>query len=93
MKSRLDHVDKRASMLDVQSLDVFGQIEALLRNGREVQRELLRIRGVPDSVSADERRKTAERLHKLLSGMLDDTREVSQLVRQLRGGAKALTRR
>ena len=93
MKSRLDRADKRASMLDVQLLDVFGQIEALLRNGREVQRELLRIRGVPDSVSADQRRKAADRIHKLLTGMLDDTREVSQVVRPLRSGAKALTRR
>jgi uncharacterized protein YoaH (UPF0181 family) len=85
-------VDQRAAIVDVQLLDVLAQIEALLRNGREVQRELLRVRGVLSYTTPDQQRKAAARVQTLVSGMLSDSRALSKVVRELRGSTNRLAR-
>ena len=54
--------DRQSELLDVQLLDVFAQIEALLRLGREVQREALRVRGLPMPVSVPQRKAAGQRI-------------------------------
>jgi uncharacterized protein YoaH (UPF0181 family) len=72
-------------------LDVLAQIEALLRSGREVQRELLRVRGVPAPTSRERQRKAASRVQTLVAEMLADSRALADIVRDLRGTADRLT--
>jgi hypothetical protein len=90
--SRSRSVDRQSEIVDVQLLDVLAQIEALLRNGREVQRESLRLRGVPNAGGRGNRRDAAERLRKLVAAMLADSRSLSQVLRDLNAAAKSLHR-
>jgi hypothetical protein len=84
--------DRQSEWLDVHLLDVLAQIEALLRNGREVQRESLRFRGLPKAATPAERRKAAHRMAKLAALMIADSRALSNVLRDLHGGANALKR-
>src|SRR5687768_11710091 len=61
--------DKQSELLDVELLDVFAQIEALLRCGREVQREALRVRGLPEPVSASQRLAAGRAIRRHLTEM------------------------
>jgi hypothetical protein len=92
VQSQPDRTDEHAAVLDVQLLDVFAQIEALLRSGREVQRELLRVRGVPTSTSREQRRAAVSRVQRLAMKMLTESRALPQIVRHLRGTANVLAR-
>jgi hypothetical protein len=47
MRDEQHTADRQAEVIDVQLLDVLAQIQALLRHGRELQREALRVRGIP----------------------------------------------
>jgi hypothetical protein len=49
-------LDQRTGVLDVHVLDVLAQVEALLRGAREIQRQILRVPGVPRPPSATQRR-------------------------------------
>jgi hypothetical protein len=89
---RSKDADRQSEWLDVHLLDVLAQIEALLRNGREVQRESLRFRGVPSTVTPAERRKAAARITQLAARMLADSRALSGVLRDLSAGAKKLDR-
>jgi hypothetical protein len=71
------------AVIDTELLDVFAEIEALLRSGREVQHELLRTRGVPQPTSAREQRAAAERAYKMISDMTAHSHALSQLLRDL----------
>src|SRR3954447_5367278 len=67
-----DTLARRADLLDVQVLDLLAQIEALLRQGRDIQRESLRVRGVrvgTPTVPAD----AAVRIAKTVTAMQRDT--------------------
>ena len=92
MQSSPDGTDEHVAVLDVYLLDVFAQIEALLRGGREMQRELLRVRGVPTSTSREQRLAAASRVQKLAMKMLTDSRALPQVVRRLRATANTLAR-
>ena len=84
--------DRQAEFVDVQLLDVLAQVEAVLRHGREIQREALRVRGVPQPVNADQRRAAGTALRQRVDQMDKDTQNV---VRRrwgpLYGGAAART--
>jgi hypothetical protein len=47
--------EAHSQILDVHLLDVLAQIEALLRGGRDVQREALRVRSVAATTAARRR--------------------------------------
>ena len=65
-KSEHGEVERTAAVLDVQLLDVIAQVEALLRNGREIQREALRVRGVPIASTNVQRTAAAAKIEKIV---------------------------
>jgi hypothetical protein len=79
--------DALALALDVQLLDVFAQVEALTRNGRELQRELLKVRGAPNLPSTNRRRASARILH-LLQELTNEAHTVSIVARRLRASGQ-----
>src|SRR5829696_5774802 len=87
---RPDSADRQAEILDVQLLDVFAQIEALMRSGREIQREALRLRGVPSRVGADERQDAGHVIRERLARMTGETRALGDVIKELNRTARAL---
>jgi len=85
-------VETQSAVVDVLLLDVLAQIESLLRSGRELQRELLRVRGVPLSTTTEQQRKAASHAQSLVIGMLTDSRGLLKVVHQLRGNTNRLAR-
>jgi hypothetical protein len=80
-------VSNQSEMLDVQLLDAFAQVEALLRIGREIQREALRARGVPPPVSPSERRAAGRTIRQHVDTMADECRTLADVVKELREAA------
>src|SRR3954471_25073157 len=85
-------LDGRTGVLDVQVLDVLAQVEALLRHAREIQREVLEVRGVPEPRSAARRRAAASVVRKTARKMLDDSRGLLKVLRELGRAADTLKR-
>ena len=86
-KSPADH---QAEFLDVQLLDVLAQVEAVLRHGREIQREALRVRGVPQAVNAEQRRSAATALRRRVDQMDKDCGTLCGVVKDLCTAAEQL---
>src|SRR5687767_7529044 len=82
--------DKQSELLDVELLDVFAQIEALLRCGREVQREALRVRGLPDAVSPTQRIAAGRAIRGHLNDMTDQCRSLMDVLDDLKATASQL---
>ena len=87
---RPDKADRQAELLDVQLLDVFAEIEALMRLAREIQREALRLRGVPTAVSPAERYSAGQAIRRHIERMTDEGRGLADVIKQLRKSAKTL---
>jgi hypothetical protein len=85
-------IETQSTVVDVLLLDVLAQIESLLRSGREVQRELLRVRGVPLATTTEQQRKAATRAQSLVVEMLTDSCGLVKVVHQLRGSTNGLAR-
>jgi hypothetical protein len=83
-------VDHQAEFVDVQLLDVLAQVEAVLRHGREIQREALRVRGVPNPVNAEERRATGTALRRRVDQMGRECNVLCDVVRDLCVAAEQL---
>src|SRR5688500_1735126 len=84
--------DRQSELLDVQLLDVFAQIEALLRLGREVQREALRVRGVPVPVSDLHRKEAGQRIRAHIGEMTTECRTLGEVLKELHETAAELER-
>jgi hypothetical protein len=82
--------ERQSEVLDVQLLDVLAQIEALLRGGREVQREALRVRGVPSPVSSSQRKAAAAKIQKRVAEMDSECRTLCDVVQDLAQAADHL---
>jgi hypothetical protein len=82
--------ERQSEILDVQLLDVFAQIEALLRLGREVQRHALRVRGVPEPVSAPQRKAAGQRIRAHVGEMANECRTLADILRELEDTAAEL---
>jgi hypothetical protein len=82
--------ERQSEVLDVQLLDVLAEIEALLRGGREVQREALRVRGVPSPVTPAQRKAAATKIQKRVAEMDAECRTLCDIVRDLAQAAKNL---
>ena len=89
---RHDTIETQAAIVDVLLLDVLAQIESLLRSGRELQRELLRVRGVPLSTTTEQQEKAASRAESVVVEMLTDSRALVKVVQHLRGNTNRLAR-
>jgi hypothetical protein len=81
---------RQSEVLDVELLDVFAQIEAMLRGGREVQRAALRVRGLPDPVSASQRLEAARSIRAHLNDMTEQCRALDEVLRDLHETAAEL---
>lgn len=82
--------DRQAELVDVQLLDVLAQVEAVLRHGREIQREALRFRGVPSPVSERQRRAAGEAILGRIDQMHQDCSTLCTVVEELRTSAQKL---
>lgn len=82
--------DRQSEVLDVQLLDAFAQIEALLRLGREVQREALRVRGLPNPVTPGQRRVAGQTICQHLDQMRNECRTLGDVMKELRKTATKL---
>jgi hypothetical protein len=76
-------LDQRTGVLDVHVLDVLAQVEALLRGAREIQRQILRVRGVPRRRSAAQRRSAAIVVRKTARQMVEESRALAAVLREL----------
>jgi hypothetical protein len=82
--------ERQSEVLDVQLLDVFAQVEALLRLGREVQREALRVRGLPVPVSPSQRKAAGRVICKHLEDMTTECRTLGEVLSELHATASEL---
>jgi hypothetical protein len=82
-----DPVDRQAELLDVQLLDVLATVEAILRHGREIQREALRVRGVPSPVTHTQRVAAATAVRERVDRMHGDCGALCDVVEDLRACA------
>jgi hypothetical protein len=87
-----DRVRRTAEVVDVQLLDVLSQVEAVLRHGRELQREALRLRGVPSPVSSAERVAAVTSIRGRVDAMHGDCLTLCIVVQELRTSAQDLER-
>jgi len=83
-------LDQRTGALDVQVLDMLAQIESMLRGAREVQRHILRVRGVPRAASLSQRRAGAIAVRKAVDKMLQDARALSEVLDDLQHSSDML---
>jgi hypothetical protein len=74
---------KQSELLDVELLDVFAEIEAMLRCGREVQRDALRVRGLPNPVSPSQRLEASRSIRKHLADMMEQCQALADVLRDL----------
>jgi len=81
---------RQSEILDVQLLDVFAQIETLLRLGREVQREALRVRGLPVPVTPSGRRASGKAIRQHLDEMTAECQALVEVLTELHGTATKL---
>jgi len=91
-RSTRPDVNQRAALVDVQLLDLLAEVEALLRKAREVQREILRVRGEPQATTDGQRLSAAAKIAKIADAMWNDYRVVGTMVRVLRRRADQLHR-
>src|SRR5918912_1335630 len=83
-------IEQTAALLDVQLLDLLAQMEALLRTGREIQREALRVRGVPQPSTNAQRTTAAAKIATITRGMASNHRTIGTLISGLRKYAERL---
>jgi hypothetical protein len=79
-----DPVDRQAELLDVQLLDVLATVEAVLRHGREIQREALRVRGAPHPVTHTQRIEAVTAIRERVDRMHGDCGTLCDVVEDLR---------
>ena len=75
-------LEVQSQILDVHLLDVLAQIEALLRGGRDVQREALRVRSIA-ATNGRQRKAAGVKIRKHIGRMRKECRELSRVVDQL----------
>src|SRR4051794_20557483 len=76
-------VIQRVDLLDVRLLDLFAQVEAMLRSAREIQRNAIKMRGISVPVSAAQRRTIADRIRKQVSTMERESVTLRTVVRSV----------
>ena len=69
--NRVPSPERQSQMFDVQLLDLFAEVEAILRAGRELQRDALRVRDVAPTTRA-QRRAAVQRIQKRLNQLRKD---------------------
>jgi hypothetical protein len=85
-------LDKQTGFVDVSVLDVLTQVESLLRGAREIQRRILRVRGVPQVQSVTRRRLAASQVQKLARNMSHGAIVLSEMCKELEHHSVSLRR-
>ena len=83
-------LDQRTGALNVQVLDVLAQVESMLRGARDIQRHILRVRGVPRAASLAQRRAAAIAVRKSVDKMMQDSRALSDVLDDLQRTSEML---
>jgi hypothetical protein len=83
-------LDKQTGVVDVHVMDALAQVESLLRDVHEIQRRILRVRGVPRPPVAAERRAAAAEVRKLARKMSDDAAGLGKVLKGLERAADTL---
>ena len=90
MTQKKSDADRHADILDVHLLDILGQVEALFRSAREIQRGILQVRGVPRSATAAERQNAANAVRQRLALMLNECESATDAIREASRAAEDL---
>jgi hypothetical protein len=85
-------LDQRTGVLDVAVLDVLSQAEFLLNRAREIQRQILLVRGIGGERGIRRRRVAARTVEHIANEMHGESRQLEQVLRHLRRSAKMLNR-
>jgi hypothetical protein len=84
-------LDQFTGVLDVAVLDVLSQAEFLLNRAREIQRHILRVRGVSGGSSAA-RKAAAVVVQRIAREMRSESRQLTKVLKDLERSANALKR-
>lgn len=85
-------LDHRTGVLDVAVIDVLSQAEFLLNRAREIQRQILMVRGVGGGRGMSRRRVAAKTVARIASEMRSESRQLTQILEQLQRSANHLQR-
>lgn len=80
--NRTRRPETEAQVFDVQLLDAFAEIESLMRTGREVQRDVLRLRNIAPT-NGTQRRAAGRRVKNLIEQMNAECRTLCDIVQGL----------
>jgi hypothetical protein len=84
-------LDRYTGVLDVAVIDVLSQAEFLLNRAREIQRHILRVRGVSGGTSA-RRKAAAVVVQRIAREMRSESRQLGGVLKDLERSANALKR-
>lgn len=84
-------LDRYTGVLDVAVIDVLSQAEFLLNRAREIQRHILRVRGVAGGSIAG-RKAAAVVVQRIAREMRSESRQLAHVLKDLEYSANALTR-
>ena len=84
-------LDQYTGVLDVAVIDVLSQAEFLLNRAREIQRHILRVRGVSGG-SIARRKAAAVVVQRIAREMRSESRQLAEVLKDLERSANALKR-
>jgi hypothetical protein len=90
--SEREDLRRQGEVVDVQLLDVLAQVEAVLRHGRELQRDALRVRGVSSSACPVDQRPLGVAMRERVEQMHADCTTLCPVVEELPTSVSALER-
>jgi hypothetical protein len=91
IRNRRQTPEIRTQMLYVQLLDMFAEVESLLRSGREIQRNALQLRDAAPA-NGTQRRVATRRIHEHVRQMRKECQEVCEVVQALEDRTAAFAR-
>jgi len=83
-------LDHRTGVLDVAVIDVLSQAEFLLNRAREIQRQILLVRGVGGHRGMSRRRLAARTVKRIANEMLRESGQLTQILEHLGHSASLL---
>jgi hypothetical protein len=84
-------LDQYTGVLDIAVIDVLSQAEFLLNRAREIQRHILRVRGV-EGGSIARRKAAAVVVQRIAREMRSESRQLAEVLKDLERSANALKR-